>query len=92
LDALAHDLNNLLTTIVGDADLLVASLPEGPEREDAAEILHAGRRAADLIRRLPGAQARDGWGDWEDDALVAHDAGAASDAHDASHNGVGHPF
>jgi hypothetical protein len=71
LDALAHDLNNLLTTIVGDADLLLAALPDGPEREDAAEILDAGRRAADLIRLLPGVRADGGWGDWEDDTLHA---------------------
>ena len=53
LDALAHDLNNLLTTIVGGAELLVQSLPEGQERHDAEEIRAAGRRAADLVRQLP---------------------------------------
>ena len=59
LDALAHDLNNLLTTIVGGADLLLASLPDGQERQDAEEIGRAGRRAADLVRRLPGATMDD---------------------------------
>lgn len=59
LDALAHDLNNLLTTIVGSADLLLASLPDGQDRHDAAEIRAAGRRAADLVRRLPRAMDED---------------------------------
>ena len=59
LDAVAHDLNNLLTTIVGGADLLLASLPEGQDREDAEEIREAGRRAADLVRRLPATLGED---------------------------------
>jgi nitrogen-specific signal transduction histidine kinase len=59
IDALAHDLNNLLTTIVGGADLLLQSLPEGQERQDAEEIRDAGRRAADLVRRLPNVSSED---------------------------------
>ena len=53
VEVVAHDLNNLLTTIVGSADLLIASLPEGQDREDAAQIGLAGRAAAVLVRHLP---------------------------------------
>jgi hypothetical protein len=53
VEVVAHDLNNLLTTIVGSADLLTASLPEGQDREDAAQIGLAGRAAAVLVRHLP---------------------------------------
>ncbi len=49
----AHDFNNLLTIINGYADLLARDeeLPAGP-REQAATILSAGRRAAELTRQL----------------------------------------
>ena len=53
VEAVAHDLNNLLTAIVGSADLLLASLPDGQDREDAAQIGQAGRAAAELVRHLP---------------------------------------
>ena len=53
VEVVAHDLNNLLTAIVGSADLLLASLPDGQEREDAAQIGAAGRAAAELVRQLP---------------------------------------
>ena len=53
VEVVAHDLNNLLTTIVGSADLLLASLPDGQDRQDAAQIGLAGRAAAELIRHLP---------------------------------------
>jgi PAS domain S-box-containing protein len=49
----AHDFNNLLTVIEGRASLVLADLPVGsPSREDVEEIRGAGRRAADLTRRL----------------------------------------
>ncbi len=49
----AHDFNNLLTVIVGYAEALKTALPSGaPGHEDAAEILHASTRAADLTRQL----------------------------------------
>jgi nitrogen-specific signal transduction histidine kinase len=51
--AVAHDLNNLLTTIVGNADLLAESLPDGRDRHDAQQIGQAGRAAAELVRQLP---------------------------------------
>jgi two-component system cell cycle sensor histidine kinase/response regulator CckA len=49
----AHDFNNILTAIMGSAELLLEDLPEGhPRREDATEISRAARRAADLTRQL----------------------------------------
>ena len=49
---LAHDLNNLLTAIGGFADLLAERLPDGAERDHAAEIVKASGRAATLTRQL----------------------------------------
>ncbi len=52
---MAHDLNNLLTAILGHADLLLSDRPEGdPDRAELEEIQTAGRRAAVLTKRLLG--------------------------------------
>jgi len=49
----AHDLNNLLTTILGYSDLLLTALPpEAPAHKDVLHIQRAGRRAADLTNTL----------------------------------------
>ena len=49
----AHDFNNILTAILGSAELLIDDLPEGHEhRVDAEEIRRAAQRAADLTRQL----------------------------------------
>jgi two-component system, chemotaxis family, CheB/CheR fusion protein len=49
----AHDFNNLLTGIIGNASLLLDSLPEGAsERAMAASVVQAGECAADLTRQL----------------------------------------
>jgi len=49
----AHDFNNILTAIIGSAELLIEDLPEGHEhRVDAEEIRRAAGRAADLTRQL----------------------------------------
>lgn len=49
----AHELNNLLAAIVGNASLLQASLPAGdPNRERAEGIASASARATDLARML----------------------------------------
>lgn len=49
----AHELNNLLAAIVGNASLLQASLPPGdPNRERAEGIASASSRATELARML----------------------------------------
>jgi PAS domain S-box-containing protein len=49
----AHDFNNILTTIIGNCDLVLASLlEEDPLFEDIEDIKRAGERAADLTRQL----------------------------------------
>lgn len=53
---LIHDLNNLLTSINGFADLLLAQLPtDNPARMGAEQIRLAGKRAATLLKaQSPG--------------------------------------
>ena len=49
----AHDFNNILTAILGYADLLAADLPAADQRrEDVEEIRKAAQRAAALTRQL----------------------------------------
>ena len=49
----AHDLNNLLTPIIGFGDLVLGELsPEDEQRESVQEILQAAFRARDLVRQL----------------------------------------
>ncbi|MDO9017272.1 MAG: PAS domain-containing protein [Deltaproteobacteria bacterium] len=49
----AHDFNNMLSVILGNAHLLLPSLPPGdPRREDVEEILDAAGRSAELTRQL----------------------------------------
>jgi len=49
----AHDFNNILYPIVGMAELLLDDLPPGSiERENAYEILKAGKRGRDLVRQI----------------------------------------
>jgi PAS domain S-box-containing protein len=49
----AHDLNNVLTAIIGFGHLLAEAVPPGhPERESVEGILEAAGRAADLTRSL----------------------------------------
>lgn len=57
----AHDLNNLLATILNYAQLLVDELPEGQMRRDALEIQSAATEAAEITRRMlaQGARSRD---------------------------------
>lgn len=50
---IAHDFSNLLTAILGAAELLRNALPEGTEDYEAAvNIEQAGQRGAQLVRQL----------------------------------------
>jgi len=50
---IAHEFNNLLTTVVGNAELLMPALePESEARKDVAEILRAAGRATSLVAQL----------------------------------------
>ncbi|MGH7295582.1 MAG: PAS domain S-box protein, partial [Polyangiaceae bacterium] len=49
----AHDFNNVLSVILSYGDMLMGDMaPADPRREDLAEIVKAGQRAADLTRQL----------------------------------------
>jgi PAS domain S-box-containing protein len=49
----AHDFNNILTAIIGNAELILMDLgKEHPLREEIKEIKKAGERAASLTRQL----------------------------------------
>ena len=55
---LAHDLNNLLTAIIGAADAVLERSGIDPEsRADVAHIREGARRGAILVRRLRGDHA-----------------------------------
>lgn len=50
---IAHQINNPLTTILGDAEMLVQDLPEGHAgHESAAAVYRAGQRAKSVVDRL----------------------------------------
>ena len=50
---IAHDLNNLLSPILGFSEMLMEDLDETDEhRESINEIMRAGMRARDLVRKL----------------------------------------
>ena len=50
---IAHAFNNILTAIIGNAEIMLAILPKGdPLREGVEEIRDAGERAAGLISQL----------------------------------------
>ena len=49
----AHDFNNMLTAIIGSANLALEALPEGhAAREEVLELRRVGERAASLTRGL----------------------------------------
>jgi len=50
---IAHDLNNLLSPILGYGEILVEDLAKAdPRRNSAQQIVNAGVRAGDLVRQL----------------------------------------
>jgi PAS domain S-box-containing protein len=50
---IAHDFNNILSSIVGNIQLLLGDLPSAhPARQSAHEIRKATNRARDLVKRL----------------------------------------
>ncbi len=50
---IAHDFNNLLTAVLGHSELVLETLPpEHPGRAGLERVQEAGKRAADLTRRL----------------------------------------
>jgi CheY-like chemotaxis protein len=48
----AHDLNNLLTVIAGNAEMLASEAKDSDSRDDAKAILESSTKAAELTRRL----------------------------------------
>jgi two-component system cell cycle sensor histidine kinase/response regulator CckA len=49
----AHEVNNMMTGVIGFSEFLLRSLPSGdPRRADVQEIIKAGTRAADVTRQL----------------------------------------
>lgn len=51
--AVAHQINNPLTTVLGEAEMVLQDLPEEDINQAALQaILRAGRRALEVVRRL----------------------------------------
>jgi len=49
----AHEVNNMMTGVIGFSEFLLRSLDESdPRREDVEEVIKAGTRAADVTRQL----------------------------------------
>ena len=49
----AHEVNNMMTGVIGFSEFLLRSLdPEDPRRADVEEVIRAGTRAADVTRQL----------------------------------------
>jgi len=55
----AHDFNNMLSVIIGNAELIGDHLPPGSSDNSAVqEILKAGRHSGDLVKQLLGFASR----------------------------------
>jgi two-component system cell cycle sensor histidine kinase/response regulator CckA len=49
----AHEVNNMMTGVIGFSEFLLRSLePDDPRRADVEEVIKAGTRAADVTRQL----------------------------------------
>jgi two-component system cell cycle sensor histidine kinase/response regulator CckA len=53
---IAHDLNNLLTVVLANSELMAGAIPPGRDdlQDDLAELQAAARRGAQMIRKLLG--------------------------------------
>ena len=51
----SHNLNNMLSTVLGPAQILLRQSTDPVVQREAAEILKSGRRARDLVHRLSQA-------------------------------------
>jgi two-component system cell cycle sensor histidine kinase/response regulator CckA len=50
---MAHEVNNMMTGVIGFSEFLLRSLsPDDPRRSEVEEIIKAGSRAADVTRQL----------------------------------------
>jgi two-component system cell cycle sensor histidine kinase/response regulator CckA len=50
---MAHEVNNMMTGVLGFSEFLIRSLAEDdPRRAEVQEIIHAGARASDVTRQL----------------------------------------
>ena len=50
---MAHEVNNMMTGVIGFAEFLLRGLPpDDPRRSEVQEIIRAGSRAADVTRQL----------------------------------------
>lgn len=50
---IAHDFNNILAAMLGYSELAIAEVPANSKvHEDLAEVIRAGRRAAELIKQI----------------------------------------
>ena len=57
---IAHEFNNLLVTIMGNAELVMGDLPEGSANRNSLEaVLEAAGRAADLCRQMQAYGGRE---------------------------------
>ena len=49
----AHEVNNMMTGVIGFSEFLLRSFePDDPRRDDVEEVIKAGTRAADVTRQL----------------------------------------
>jgi len=52
---IAHEFNNLLTTIIGNTELVIGEIPEkSPARECLEEIRSASAQAKNVVRQILG--------------------------------------
>lgn len=50
---IAHQINNPLTTVLGDAELLIQDIPQdNPAHDSAQAVLRAGQRAKQVVERM----------------------------------------